>query len=83
MGLFDKFKKKDMDENCVLNNIFLEFIRLLKPSDELIKPTEEELKQFEDILPSELLKFWKEYGFGNYGNGIIKVVNISGGKNEY
>lgn len=75
MGLFDKFKKKDMDKNCASNNIFLEFIRLLKPSDELIKPTEEELKQFENILPSELLNFWKEYGFGNYGNGIIKVVN--------
>ncbi|WP_286674652.1 GAD-like domain-containing protein, partial [Clostridium sp. ZBS3] len=26
-------------------------------------------------LPTELLNFWKEYGFGNYGDGIIKVIN--------
>ncbi|NMF07157.1 GAD-like domain-containing protein [Clostridium beijerinckii] len=71
MGLFDKFKKK----NYVSNNIFLEFTRICKPSDELVKPTEEELNQFKDILPLELLNFWKEYGFGNYGNGIIKVIN--------
>ncbi|MDU2169492.1 MAG: DUF1851 domain-containing protein, partial [Clostridium perfringens] len=75
MGLFDKFKKKNMDENSVSNNIFLQFTRIFEPTDDLVKPTEEELKQFEDILPSELLHFWKEYGFGNYGNGIIKVIN--------
>ncbi len=75
MGLFDKFKKKNMDKNSVSNNIFLQFTRVFEPSDDLVKPTEEELKQFEDILPSELLHFWKEYGFGNYDNGIIKVIN--------
>ncbi|WP_411167782.1 T6SS immunity protein Tdi1 domain-containing protein [Clostridium sp. MB05] len=75
MGLFDKFKKKNMDKNSALNNIFLQFTMVFEPSDDLVKPTEEELKQFEDILPSELLHFWKEYGFGNYGNGIIKVIN--------
>jgi hypothetical protein len=75
MGLFDKFKKKNIDKNSVSNNIFLQFTRVFEPSDDLVKPTEEELKQFEDILPSELLHFWKEYGFGNYDNGIIKVIN--------
>ena len=64
-----------MDKNCCLNNIFLQFTRVFKPSDDLVEPTEEELKQFEDILPSELVHFWKEYGFGNYGDGIIKVIN--------
>ncbi|MEW9095329.1 MAG: T6SS immunity protein Tdi1 domain-containing protein [Clostridiaceae bacterium] len=75
MGLFDKFKKKNMDKKSVANSIFSQFTSVFEPSDDLVKPTEEELKQFEDILPSELLHFWKEYGFGNYGNGIIKVIN--------
>lgn len=75
MGLFEKFKKKNMDSSCASNTIFSKFIRVFEPSDELVKPREDELKQFEDILPSELLHFWKEYGFGNYGNGIIKVIN--------
>ncbi|WP_315115710.1 T6SS immunity protein Tdi1 domain-containing protein [uncultured Clostridium sp.] len=75
MGLFDKFKKKNMDKKSVTNNTFSQFTSVFEPSDDLVKPTEEELKQFEDILPSELLHFWKEYGFGNYGNGIIKVIN--------
>lgn len=75
MGLFDKFKKNNMNKNGILNNIFSQFIEVFKPSNDLVKPTEDELKQFEDILPSELLNFWKEYGFGNYGNGIIKVIN--------
>lgn len=74
MGLFDKFKKKNIDKNSVSNNIFLQFTRVFEPSDDLVKPTEEELKQFENILPSELLHFWREYGFGNYDNGIVKVI---------
>ena len=75
MGLFDKFTKKNMNKNRISNSVFLQFTRVFTPSDDLVKPTEEELKQFEDIIPSELLHFWKEYGFGNYGNGIIKVIN--------
>ena len=75
MGLFDKFKKKNIDENCHSNGIFSSFTEVFKPACDLQKPTEEELKQFENILPVELLNFWREYGFGNYGNGIIKVIN--------
>ena len=83
MGLFDIFKKKDIEEDivnskdgdCEGNKIFEKFINTFKPDDNLIKPTEEELQQFENILPSELLNFWKQYGFGNYGNGILKIIN--------
>lgn len=57
MGLFDKFKKKNMDKKSVTNNTFSQFTSVFEPSDDLVKPTEEELKQFEDILPSELLHF--------------------------
>ena len=62
-------------ENNSTINIFSEFIKKYRPDDNLIKPTEEELKRFSNTLPPELLDFWKEYGFGNYGNGIVKVIN--------
>jgi len=44
MGLFDKFKKKNMDSNCVSNTIFSQFIKVFRPSDDLVKPREDELK---------------------------------------
>ena len=33
------------------------------------------LEQFQGIVPSELLNFWQEYGFGNYGGGLLKIIN--------
>eukprot|EP00833_Pecoramyces_ruminatium_P006973 jgi/Orpsp1_1/1181005/evm.model.c7180000075467.2 len=45
------------------------------PGDNLIKPDEETIKKAESIVPQELIKLWKTYGFGNYGDGIIKVIN--------
>lgn len=75
MKLFDKLKKKNINKNRVDNVDFSEFVKIFEPDDNLIKPTEEELKEFSKVLPLELLNFWKEYGFGNYGNGIIKVIN--------
>ncbi|WP_252246894.1 GAD-like domain-containing protein [Clostridium sp. ZBS4] len=75
MGLFDKFKKRKINKEYDENVAFSHFINTFKPSNNLLKPTEEELKQFKNSLPTELLNFWKEYGFGNYGDGIIKVIN--------
>lgn len=75
MRLFDKFKKRNINEDCDENTTFSNFTKLFRPSNNLVKPIEEELKQFENVLPSELLNFWQEYGFGNYGGGIIKVIN--------
>ncbi len=75
MGLFDKFNRMNINKNSIPNKNFSKFIEKFEPADDLIKPIEEELNNFMDILPSELLDFWKEYGFGNYGDGIIKVIN--------
>lgn len=33
------------------------------------------MNQFKDRLPAEWLEFWKIYGFGNYGNGLLKVID--------
>lgn len=56
-------------------NLFDEFLKKFPPDSNLEKPSEEVLDELSDILPEELLDFWKKYGFGNYGQGIIKVIN--------
>ena len=35
----------------------------------------ETLEQFQGKLPAELLDFWQEYGFGNYGGGLLKIID--------
>ena len=54
---------------------FNKFITQFPPSKNLVKPSEETLQFFKNKLPADLISFWKAYGFGNYGNGIVKVVN--------
>ncbi|KAG4098425.1 GAD-like-domain-containing protein [Neocallimastix lanati (nom. inval.)] len=56
-------------------DFFSFFVKNFKPGNDLIKPNEDIIKKLESIVPQQLVKFWKEYGFGNYGDGIIKVIN--------
>lgn len=58
-------------------DLFALFLKKFTPSNDLIKPTEEMLEFYSDKLPKELLDFWTEYGFGNYANGLIKVIEPS------
>jgi hypothetical protein len=51
------------------------FVKTFFPSKYLIKPDNNIIQQFETILPKELIEFWKEFGFGNYGDGLIKIIN--------
>lgn len=39
------------------------------------KPTNEIIEKYQDQLPEGLIAFWKEYGFGSFGDGYLKVVN--------
>lgn len=85
MGLFDKLLKKgqknvEVEKNVVEeisgNNLFAKFLEKFPPSSNLEKPTNEVIERCrKEKMPEELIKFWNEYGFGNYGNGIIKVIN--------
>jgi len=38
-------------------------------------PLSEQIKQYEGELPSRLLSYWKEYGWGAFGNGMFWLVN--------
>jgi len=68
-------------ELIVINKIKMsdwieKFIETFKPGENLTTPDEQTLKLAEEsVLPKELITLWKKYGFGNYGNGIIKVIN--------
>lgn len=37
--------------------------------------SEELFKKYEDKLPSEMLAFWKEFGFGTFYGGYLKSIN--------
>lgn len=76
MGLFDRFKKPKKEITGSLD-IFEKFLKRFEPSEDLVKPTTEMLDWYRDKLPEDLLYFWTQYGFGNYGNGLIKVVEPS------
>jgi len=74
MGLFSKNKK---DEPPREEGVFNKFLEAYKPPNDLRKPTKEMLDFYADKLPQELLDFWVDYGFGNYANGLIKVIEPS------
>ena len=45
------------------------------PGKELAKPDETLLEFANQMLPPEIVYLWNEYGFGDYGDGLIKVVD--------
>ena len=58
-----------------MDNCMKKFIKKFKPSKNLQKPDEETLSFYKKTLPKEIIEFWEEYGFGEYGDGLIKIVN--------
>ena len=58
-----------------MDNCMKKFIKKFKPSKNLQKPDEETLSFYKKILPKEIIELWEEYGFGKYGDGLIKIVN--------
>ena len=41
------------------------------------RPTTKQVGEFEHKVPQELVQFWKEFGFGNFMNGYLKMVDPS------
>lgn len=58
-----------------MNNCISKFIEKFRPGENLQKPDEEILNFGRQILPKDIIQLWEEYGFGEYGNGLIKVVD--------
>ena len=57
------------------NELIDRFVDCYKPSENLIKPDAKILEFGKNMLPKEIIYLWENYGFGDYGNGIIKVVD--------
>ena len=51
------------------------FIAEYKPGKDLVNPDKELLDFGRQMLPPEIMYLWETYGFGEYGNGFIKVVD--------
>ena len=50
---------------------FAYFVECYGNPNDLVFTKDEELAGKKDILPSNLIVFWKEYGFGSYAEGLI------------
>ena len=56
-------------------SIFCEIINKYQPSKDLVKPSEHILQACKSAgFPDALLDCMRDYGFGNYGKGIIKFI---------
>jgi hypothetical protein len=74
MGLFGAFKKSTNDKTAEAG--WKAFIEEYRPETGLVKPSEHILQACKKVgFPEELLDFQKQYGFGNYGKGILKLID--------
>ncbi|WP_181919536.1 T6SS immunity protein Tdi1 domain-containing protein [Alkalilimnicola ehrlichii] len=51
------------------------FLKTFPPSSDNIPPTAKQLDKYSQRLPASILELWERGGFGNYGNGEIKIIN--------
>ncbi|UOG75881.1 DUF1851 domain-containing protein [Hymenobacter tibetensis] len=55
----------------MLNKLFARF-----PSYTIIeRPSAELISRYRDLVPSELVEVWEQYGFGTFCDGYLKIVN--------
>ena len=51
------------------------FVKVYKPGIDLTKPDEKILEFGRQMLPQEIIYLWETYGFGEYADGFLKVVD--------
>ena len=52
----------------MLNEILKDFVKIAEVNESLIQ-------KYKELVPSEIITIWKEYGFGTFRNGYFKVIN--------
>lgn len=52
----------------MMNEILKDFVKIAEVNESLIQ-------KYKELLPSEIITIWKEYGFGTFRNGYFKVIN--------
>ena len=51
------------------------FLNCYGPDEKLDQVYDDVIDRYHNILPDEFLALWYNFGFGNYGGGILKVIN--------
>lgn len=39
------------------------------------KPTDNLITEYAEMLPKEIIQFWKDYGFGTFMKGYLRIIN--------
>ena len=69
MGIFDSFKKNKKTG-------WEKFIEKYKPGSDLVEPSKHILDACRSACVDErILRLMEDYGFGNFGEGVIKLIN--------
>ena len=69
---WDKLKKNEPKKEGVWGP----FLEKYPPSKDMTKPSEHIIGACRNAgVPEELLEFLQNYGFGNFGNGILKTID--------
>lgn len=69
MGIFDSFKKNK-------KTVWEKFIEKYKPGSDLVEPSKHILDACRSAgVDERILELMEDYGFGNFGDGIIKLIN--------
>jgi len=55
--------------------MFENFFEVYPDYNIIEKPSKELIAKYENILPKEIIQFWKEYGFGVFMDGYIRIIN--------
>lgn len=58
-----------------MDKLYNKFIKTFPAEETLKKATKKLINKYEKLLPETIISLWKENGFGNYGFGLIKVIN--------
>ena len=51
-----------------MRNIFEDFLATMPVSKDIIM-------KYKDKIPSELMNIWKQYGFGSFMSGYLRIIN--------
>ena len=53
------------------------FLGFFGPDEKMDQVTDDLVEEYKDKLPEEILVLWVNFGFGNFGGGILKLIDPS------
>ena len=53
------------------------FLSFFGPDEKMDAVSEALIEEYKELLPHEILALWANFGFGNYGGGILKLIDPS------